>query len=62
LARWPASQRPRRRLSALDQPIEIVGHEKKQPREMISIDIKKLGRSQGIGHRMTGNRKGPRAA
>jgi len=29
---------------------------------MISIDIKKLGRSQGIGHRMTGNRKGPRAA
>src|SRR5580704_4097810 len=32
------------RLSALDQRIEIVRYEKKQPGEMIHIDIKKLGR------------------
>ena len=48
------------RLSALDQRIEIVGYEKKQPGEM--IDINKLGRSQGVGHRITGDRTGQSAA
>ena len=43
------------RLSARDQTIEISGDE--QPGEMIPIDIKKLGRIEGIGHHMTGNRK-----
>ena len=32
------------RLSALDQRIAIIRYEKKQPGEMIHIDIKKLGR------------------
>jgi hypothetical protein len=47
-----------RRLSALDQTIKIIGDEKKPPGAMIPIDIKKRGRSQGVGHRTTGNRKG----
>jgi hypothetical protein len=44
------------RLSALDQTIKIIGDEKKQPGAMIPIDIKEFGRSQGVGHRTTGNR------
>jgi predicted transcriptional regulator len=46
------------RLSALDQRIAIIRYEKKQPGEMIHIDIKKLGRIEGIGHRITGDRTG----
>ena len=49
------------RLSALDQRIEIVRYEKKQPGEMIQIDIKKLGRIEGVGHRITGDRTGQSA-
>jgi transposase InsO family protein len=49
------------RLSALDQRIEIVRYEKTLPGEMIHIDIKKLGRIEGIGHRITGNRIGQSA-
>jgi transposase InsO family protein len=49
------------RLSALDQKIEIVRYEKKQPGEMIHIDIKKLGRIEGVGHRITGDRTGQSA-
>jgi transposase len=49
------------RLSALDQRIEIVRYEKKQPGEMIHIDIKKLGRIEGVGHRITGDRTGQSA-
>ena len=48
------------RLSALDQRIAIIRYEKKQPGEMIHIDIKKLGRIEGIGHRITGDRTGQR--
>jgi leucine-zipper of insertion element IS481 len=48
------------RLSALDPRIEIIRYEKKQPGEMIHIDIKKLGR-QGAGHRITGDRTGQSA-
>jgi predicted transcriptional regulator len=44
------------RLSALDQTIKIIRYEKKQPGEMIHIDIKKLGRIEGVGHRITGDR------
>jgi hypothetical protein len=50
-----------RRLSVFDQTIKIIGDEKKPPGAMIPIDIKKLGRSRGVGHRMTGNRKGQSA-
>lgn len=49
------------RLSALDPRIEIIRYEKRQPGEMIHIDIKKLGRSQGAGLRVTGNRIGQSA-
>jgi hypothetical protein len=46
------------RLSALDPRIEIIRYEKKHPGEMIHTDIRKLGRSQGIGPRITGDRTG----
>ena len=49
------------RLSALDPKIEIIRYEKKQPGEMIHIDIKKLGRIEGVGHRITGDRTGQSA-
>jgi hypothetical protein len=49
------------RLSALDQRIAIVRYEKKQPGEMIHIDIKKLGRIDKVGHRITGDRTGQSA-
>ena len=45
-------------LSALDPKPEIVRYEKHTPGEMIHIDIKKLGRIEGIGHRITGDRTG----
>ena len=46
------------RLSALDPQPEIIRYEKQTPGEMIHIDIKKLGRIEGIGHRITGDRAG----
>ena len=33
-------------------------YEREQPGELIHIDIKKLGRIDGIGHRITGDRTG----
>jgi hypothetical protein len=48
-------------LSALDQTIKIIGDEKKPPGAIFPIDIEKLGRSQAVGHRMTGNRNGQSA-
>ena len=45
-------------LSALDPKPEIIRYEKKTPGEMIHIDNKKLGRIEGIGHRITGDRTG----
>ncbi len=46
------------RLSALEPKAQIVRYEKEAPGDMIHIDIKKLGRIEGIGHRITGDRKG----
>jgi len=46
------------RLSALDPRPEIIRYEKETPGEMIHIDIKKLGRIEGVGHRITGDRTG----
>ncbi len=41
------------------EPAEPVGrYERQHPGEMIHIDIKKLGRFERIGHRITGDRKG----
>ena len=45
-------------LSALDPRPEIIRYEKETPGEMIHIDIKKLGRIEGVGHRITGDRTG----
>ena len=46
------------RLSALEAKPEIVRYEREKPGELVHIDIKKLGRIDGIGHRITGNRTG----
>jgi transposase InsO family protein len=46
------------RLKALDPKPAIVRYEKDAPGDMIHIDTKKLGRIDGIGHRITGDRKG----
>jgi transposase InsO family protein len=46
------------RLKKLDPPVPIRRYEKTRPGELIHLDIKKLGRIKGIGHRITGNRKG----
>ena len=46
------------RLSALDPRAPAVRYEREQPGELIHIDIKKLGRIDGIGHRITGDRTG----
>lgn len=46
------------RLRALDPKPEIIRYEREHPGELIHIDIKKLGRIDGIGHRITGSRTG----
>ena len=49
------------RLKALDERPETVRYERAQPGELIHIDTKKLGRIDGAGHRITGDRRGHRA-
>jgi transposase InsO family protein len=44
------------RLRTLDERPEIVRYERATPGELIHIDTKKLGRIDGIGHRITGDR------
>ncbi len=46
------------RLAALDPKAPIKRYEREKPGELIHIDIKKLGRIEGIGHRITGDRTG----
>ena len=46
------------RLSALEAKPAIVRYEREKPGELIHIDIKKLGRINGVGHRITGDRTG----
>ena len=46
------------RLSALDQRPPVIRYQRENPGELIHIDIKKLGRIDGIGHRITGDRTG----
>jgi len=46
------------RLRALDPRPEVVRYEREHPGELIHLDIKKLGRIDGIGHRITGDRRG----
>ena len=45
-------------LSALDQRPPVIRYQRENPGELIHIDIKKLGRIDGIGHRITGDRTG----
>lgn len=46
------------RLAALDPKPVVVRYEREHPGELIHIDIKKLGRIDGVGHRITGDRAG----
>jgi len=46
------------RISALEPSEPVRRYEREHPGEMIHLDIKKLGRIDGIGHRITGDRRG----
>ena len=46
------------RLEALEPRPPVIRYERERPGELIHIDIKKLGRIDGIGHRITGHRVG----
>jgi transposase InsO family protein len=46
------------RIDALEPAIPVQRYEHERPGEMIHIDIKKLGRFNRIGHRITGDRGG----
>jgi len=46
------------RMRDLEPAAPVIRYERKQPGEMIHFDIKKLGRFDRIGHRITGDRTG----
>lgn len=46
------------KLSALEPAEPVRRYEREHPGEMIHLDIKKLGRIDGVGHRITGDRRG----
>jgi len=46
------------RIDALEPCEPVRRYERERPGEMIHLDIKKLGRINGIGHRITGDRRG----
>ena len=46
------------KLSALEPAEPVRRYEREHPGEIIHIDVKKLGRFERIGHRITGDRKG----
>jgi transposase InsO family protein len=46
------------RISALEPAEPVRRYEREHPGELIHIDIKKLGKFNAIGHRITGDRKG----
>jgi transposase InsO family protein len=43
-------------LKALDPVVPVIRYERERPGELIHIDSKKLGRIEGVGHRITGDR------
>lgn len=45
------------RLRKLDPKPVVVRYEKKRPGELLHVDTKKLGRIQGVGHRIHGDRR-----
>lgn len=46
------------RLARLDPRPPIVRYQRELPGELLHIDVKKLGRIDGVGHRITGDRRG----
>lgn len=44
------------RLASLDPPPPSIRYERATPGELLHVDVKKLGRIDGIGHRITGRR------
>jgi transposase InsO family protein len=48
------------RLSALEPRPPAIRYQRADPGELLHIDTKKLGRIDGIGHRITGNRRDTR--
>ena len=62
IPRSPVARAARRlgchKLPSLQPPVPIIRYEREAPGDMIHIDTKKLGRIDGIGHRITGNRTG----
>jgi hypothetical protein len=46
------------RLTALEPKPPVVRYERAAPGDLIHIDTKKLGRINGVGHRITGDRRG----
>src|SRR6185312_14779655 len=46
------------RIQALDPATPVRRYEREHPGELIHIDIKKLGRFDRVGHRITGDRTG----
>ena len=46
------------RIQALEARPPVIRYERQYPGELIHVDIKKLGRIHGVGHRITGNRRG----
>ena len=47
------------RLSRLEPKPPVMRYEHEKPGDMIHLDIKKLGRIDGVGHRITGYCKPP---
>jgi transposase InsO family protein len=48
------------RLSALEPRPPVLRYEREHPGELIHVDTKKLGRIQGVGHRIHGDRRSRR--
>ena len=46
------------RLKTLEPPAPVIRYERERPGELLHLDTKKLGRIDGIGHRITGRRTG----
>ena len=46
------------RLKALDPPAPVVRYQRERPGELLHLDTKKLGRIDGVGHRITGQHSG----
>jgi transposase InsO family protein len=46
------------KLAALEPPVPVRRYEREHPGELLHIDIKKLGKFNRIGHRITGDRTG----